>query len=186
MPSSLTFAVAADTYVNAGSPGSNYGGATTFRTDATPDLHAYLRFTVQGLAGSPIRHASLKIYPNNTSNLGISALAVADNSWGEKTMTYNNAPALGSVLATSGPIAAGNWITLDVTPYITGEGTFSFGVTTTSSAALSFPARESGANAAQLMLDFSADTQAPSVPSFCDRYGCQQHAGGLELAGFDR
>jgi chitodextrinase len=165
MPSSLTFPVAADTYVNAGSPTTNYGGATTFRTDATPDVHAYLRFIVQGLAGSPIRHASLKIYPNNTSNLGIVALVVADNNWGEKTTNYNNAPALGAVLAASGAIAAGNWITLDVTPYITGEGTFSFGVITTSSAALSFPTRESGSNAAQLVLDFSADTQAPSVPN---------------------
>ena len=88
MPSSLTFAVIADTYVNASSPTSNYGGATTFRLDASPDLHAYLRFTVQGLAGSTIRHANLKIYPNNTSNLGIRALAVADNGWGEKTMNY--------------------------------------------------------------------------------------------------
>ncbi len=167
LPSSLTFAVAADTYVNAGSPGSNYGSATTFRTDATPDVHAFLRFTVQGLAGSPVARARLLIYANNSSNLGISALAVADNSWGEKTVNYNNAPALGNALATSGAIAAGNWITLDVTPYITGEGTFSFGVKTASSAALSFPARESGANAAQLIIDFSSapDSQAPSVPN---------------------
>ncbi len=185
MPSNLTFAVAADTYVNAASPGNNYGGATTFRTDASPDVHAYLRFTVQGLAGSTIRHASLKIYPNNTSNLGISARAVADNNWGERTVTYNNAPALGSVLASSGPISVGNWITLDVTSYITGEGTFSFGVTTTSSAALSFATRESGANGAQLVLDFSAGYPGAQRPRLGERHGWQQHAGGLELAAFN-
>ena len=57
MPSSLTFAVGADTYVNSGSPTTNYGSATVWRVDGSPDLHAYLRFTVQGLAGYSIQSA---------------------------------------------------------------------------------------------------------------------------------
>ena len=128
-PTTLTFPVAADTYVNANSPGSNYGAATTFRVDASPDVHAYLLFNVQGLSGNPIRRARLMIYANNSSSLGIHAQAVADNNWGERTVTYSTAPALGSVLASSGAFAAGNWITLDVTTYITGNGTYSFGIT---------------------------------------------------------
>ena len=82
MPTSLTFSVGADTYVNSGSPNSNYGSATVFRVDGSPDLHAYLRFTVQGTNGAPIKHAYLHIYANSSSTAGINALIVADNTSG--------------------------------------------------------------------------------------------------------
>jgi hypothetical protein len=155
MPSSLTFPVGADTYVNATYPTTNYGNAQTFRLDASPDVHAYLRFTVSGLAGSTISRARLLVYANNSSSVGINAVAVADNSWGELTVNYNNAPPLGNVIASATSFSAGSWVTLDVTPYVTGEGTYSFGITTTSSTAMSFPTKESTtpANAAQLILD---------------------------------
>ncbi len=166
MPPSLTFTTQADTYVSAGSPATNYGGAVSITLDASPVLHGYLRFTVQGLAGTPITRARLLVYSKSNSSLGIRAHAVSDNNWGERTLKNNNAPALGGVLATSGPITASSWVTLDVTSYVTGEGIYSFGLSTLSSTALSFAARESGANAAQLILDFQnvLDTQPPSVP----------------------
>ena len=68
-------------------------------------------------------------------------------------MTYNNAPALGSVLATSGSFGSGVWVTLDVTSYITGEGTYNFGVTTTGSTLINLASRESGADSPQLILN---------------------------------
>ncbi len=166
MPPSLTFNVGADTYVNSGSPTSNYGSAIVWRVDGSPDLHAYLKFTVQGLAGYPIQSAYLKVYANSSSSIGINALAVADNTWNENTVTYNTAPALGSLLGTSTAFATGSWVTINVTPYVTGEGTYSFGVTTPGTSTLSFSAKESGANAAQLVVNLvMADTQAPSVPT---------------------
>ena len=168
MPPTLTFQVEADTYVNSSSPATKYGSATVLRADASPDLHAYLRFTVQGLAGYPVDQAILRLYANNSTSLGISALAVADNTWDEFNMTYGNAPALGSELATSGAYTSGNWVELDVTSYVTGEGTYSFGITTPGSSTLSFPSRELGTNAAQLMINFlnnGLDTEPPSVPT---------------------
>ncbi len=166
LPPSLTFTVGADTYVNSGSPTTNYGTATSWRVEGSPDLHAYLRFTVQGLAGSSIASAYLKVYTNSSSSVGINALVVADNSWGETTVTYNTAPALGSLLASSGAITAGSWVTLNVSSYITGEGTYSFGIKSPGSTALSFASKESGANAAQLIVNLGVpDTQAPSVPA---------------------
>ena len=134
--------------------------------DGSPDLHAYLRFIVQGLAGSHIQSAYLKVYTNSSSSVGINALKVADNTWGETTVTYNTAPALGSSLASSGAITAGSWVNLNVSSYITGEGTYSFGITAPGTTTLSFAAKESGANAAQLVVNLGvADTQAPSVPA---------------------
>jgi chitodextrinase len=164
MPASLTFPVAADTYVSVSSPNSNYGTATSWRLDSSPDLHAYLRFNVQGLGGTPITQARLLVYTNTNSSLGVSTKAVADNTWGETTMNYGNAPVLGSTLASSGAFTSGNWVPLDVTSYITGEGTYSFGITTSSTSALSFPSRESGANSAQLIISFAA-SPTPTPPA---------------------
>ena len=70
MPPTLTFPPVADTYVNSGSPSSNYGSATTIRLDASPDLHGYLRFNIQGTAGTPIVKATLLLYANTFLQFG--------------------------------------------------------------------------------------------------------------------
>ena len=147
----VTFIPVADTYVNAASTGTNYGSATTLRLDSSPDVHAYLRFTVTGLSGT-ITQARLLLYSNNSDSQGIRAWGVADNSWGELTTNYTNAPALGSQLATSASFASGVWVSLDVTSYVSGNGTYSFGVTNLSSTAISVGSRESGADAPQLVI----------------------------------
>jgi hypothetical protein len=93
------------------------------------------------------------IFANSATSSGINALAVSDNAWGELTANYNNAPALGAALASSGAITTGAWATLDVTSYVTAEGTYSFAVITSGATAVSLAARETGANAPQLFLD---------------------------------
>ncbi len=78
---------------------------------------------------------------------------MASNTWGETTLTYSTAPAIGSVLTTSTAFNAGTWVTLDVTGYVTGNGTYSFAVIDLSATAISLAAREAGANAEQLIVD---------------------------------
>ena len=150
---SVTFLPDADSYVNSSNPSSNYGSATALRADASPDLHSYARFTVSALGGAPITRVRLLFYMNSSSSAGMKALAVSDNTWGERTVAYNNAPSLGGTIAASGALTTGNWVTLDVTSYVTGEGTYSFGVITPGSTAINFAARESGAQAPQLIID---------------------------------
>ena len=166
MPASLSFPPVADTYVSSSSPTKNYGNATTFRLDASPDLHSYLRFQVQGTMGVPITRATLRIYTNTTSAIGIQTLGVSNTTWGETSTNYNNAPALGSVLASSGAVTSNTWVSLNITPYITGDGIYSLGVRTTSTSAMSFPSKEATANKPQLLLEFGpiADAQAPGTP----------------------
>jgi chitodextrinase len=167
-PTGLMFGPAADTYVSSGSPTTNYGTRTTVRLDASPDMHGYMRFNVQNLYGQAITQARLLVYTQNKNSQGFRVHAVAENTWDELTMNYNNAPALGGVLASSGAVSTGNWVSLDVTPYVTGEGTYSFGVSTGSASAFSLASRESGANAPQLILSLQSsepDVQAPSIPS---------------------
>ncbi|MFZ2097946.1 MAG: DNRLRE domain-containing protein [Anaerolineales bacterium] len=150
--SSLTFTVGADTYVNSGSSTSNYGRVAVWRVDGSPDQYAYLRFTVQGLAGYPILHAYLHVYAETKSNIGINALTVVDHSWGENTVNYNTSPPLGNLLGSSGLFTYGSRVTFDVTQYTTGEGTYSFGIITPGSSTLKFDSKESGVNMAQLII----------------------------------
>ena len=149
----MTFIPDADTYVNSASTGTNYGSATTLRMDGSPDVHAYLRFTVSGLSGT-LSQVRLLLFANNTDSAGIRAWAVSDNTWGELTTNFTNAPALGAQLATSTSFATGVWVALDVTAYVTGNGTYSFGVTNLSSTAISVASRESGADAPQLVISY--------------------------------
>jgi len=127
---------------------------TTLRADGSPDVHSYLRFDVQGLTGTVTR-ATLRVFANSASSLGCDANSVSNNTWTESTINYNNAPPIGSVLGSSGQFGAGVWINIDVTPYITGNGTYNLGLSTLSSTAISFASRESGANAPQLVIETS-------------------------------
>jgi hypothetical protein len=152
MGNTFNFIPIADAYVNADSPVSNYGSQATLRTDASPDVHSYLRFDVQGLNGN-VTKATLRIFANSGSSQGCTANSVSDNAWIESTLIYNNAPAIGSTLGSSGAFTAGTWISIDVTGYVTGNGTYSLALTTPSSTAISLASRESGANTPQLLIE---------------------------------
>ena len=103
---------------------------------------------MQGLNGSPDQ-ATLRLYANSTSTTGVNVNGVSNTSWGERTITYNNDPAIdGGVAGSSGPIhTAGTWININVTSLINGNGLVGMAVTTTNSTAISLASRESGANA---------------------------------------
>ena len=159
----LTFKPVADSYVDSANPTVTHGTATTLRTDASPVVNSYLRFTVSGVGGQPVSQARLLIYANSASSQGLVAKSVASNTWAEGTIDYDNAPAMGSTLATSPAVVSGTWVTLDVTAFVTGDGTFSFGVSTPGSTAISLASRESGANAPQLVVTVNnSSTPAPT------------------------
>jgi hypothetical protein len=139
----LTFNPEADSYVDQSNPDSNFGTRTSLRLKAPLSLYSFLRFNVQGVAGS-ITHATLSLYANSSQSSGYQVHAVADNSWGETTLTYNNAPAFdGAVIASSGPVTAGTWSTVDVTPLITGDGQVSVALTTQGVTQMNLGSRES-------------------------------------------
>ena len=147
----MTFIPVADSYVSADTPTTNYGTATTLRVDGSPIVRSYLRFTVQGLNGT-VTKATLRIFANSTSSSGVVAQSVSNNTWTESTLNYNNAPPLGTSLGTSSSFGAGVWITIDITPYITGNGTYNLALITPSSTAVSLASREAGVNAPQLII----------------------------------
>jgi hypothetical protein len=133
---------------------TNYGTLTTLRIDGSPIVRSYLRFTVQGLSGTVTR-ATLRIFANSATSASCVANGVSNNTWTETGITYNNAPPLGSAYGSSGAISTGTWISMDVTAYITANGTYNLALTTSGSTAVSLASRESSANAPQLIIETS-------------------------------
>ena len=123
----LTFPASADTFVIAEFPDNSYGGSTIMRVDGSPIARSYLRFAVSGLNGASIVSAKLRIFANSSNSAGYSVAALSDNNWGEKTITYTNAPAPGGVI--NAAVVAGQWVETDVTSYIQGEGSFNLVLT---------------------------------------------------------
>ncbi len=162
---SVTLTPDADSYVHATYPDNNYGTSTQLRVDGSPDVRSFLRFTVSGLNGQTISQAILQIYANTSGSAGLTAMTVADNSWDETTITYNNMPPMGSTISSSGAVTGGTWSSLDVTSYITGEGTYSIGVITPGSTAISLASRQSGANSPRLVLTLGGGASVTDTPS---------------------
>ena len=120
--------------------------------DGSPFVRSYLRFNVQNLTGRVTR-ATLRIYANSAASSGCVANIVGDNTWTETGLTYSNAPVLGGALGSSGSFGTGLWISMDVTAYITGNGTYNLALTPPGSTAISLASKEAGANAPQLIIE---------------------------------
>lgn len=156
----ITLQPVADTYSRASNPTSNYGNATTLRTDASPETNIYLRFDVPPLNG-PVVSADLRVYANSNSSIGYDVRGVTNNSWGETTLTYNNAPSFGTIVDASGPFAAGSWTEVDVSTLVQGNSLNSFALTSSSNTAASYSSRQGG-NPPELVIVIGA---APSTPT---------------------
>ena len=158
----------ADTYVDQSMPDYNFGGSSSLRVDESPLVTSYLRFTLSGLSQSLISHAEIQIYDNSNSTQGLVVRSVDDNSWNEMTMTYSNAPAPRDTIASTDAVSSGNWIIMDVTSYVTGEGTYSFNISTPDSTAINLSSRESGSNSPRLIVSFSGIPTPMVTPIYTD------------------
>ncbi|HEX4717467.1 MAG TPA: metallophosphoesterase [Thermoleophilaceae bacterium] len=120
-------------------------------------------FKVQGLAG-PVTGATLRVWGLSALSSGFEARSVASTTWSESTITYSNAPAAANtVTGTSGAVKNAAWASVPVNSLVTGNGTYSFALTGTSSTALSVAAKENSAStAAQLVVNTSTPAQKPS------------------------
>lgn len=179
--SGFTFVPSADTYVDSSSPSANYGSLTTLRGDGSPVVSSYLRFDVQGLSGTATR-ATLRIFANSASSGGYEIRSVNDNAWTESTLTYNSAPTVGSSLGSSGSFNAGVWTSVDITPYIAGNGTYNLTLTVPGSTAISFASREAGNNAPQLVVEAQRAT-LPAPTGTATRIPGPTSSGSVVLVG---
>src|SRR5215211_1061948 len=161
---SQTFTPVADAYVSSATPSTNFGGATRLKMDSSPVLSSYVRFDVAGLT-APVTRATLQVYMRTKSKTGFEVRGVADNSWGETTITYANAPAFASSpSAASGAVRPGRWVTVDITPLVTGNGSLSIALTTGRTAEIDVDSREA-ANRPRLVVETAGrDVTPPNAP----------------------
>jgi PKD repeat protein len=108
----------ADSYVDSNSSLLNFGNATTLRvkTPTSPDtqiLNSYLRFDLSGISGT-VQSASLSLVPTITTSSKFTSYGVSDNSWGETTINYSNAPPMGASAGASGALTQNVRASVDV------------------------------------------------------------------------
>jgi len=76
------------------------------------------------LNGKQITSAKLRLYDVDPASKGGNFYLVSDNSWQDGIITWNNAPvALTNLLASLGSVSVNNWYEVDLTSFITGDGT---------------------------------------------------------------
>jgi hypothetical protein len=64
-------------------------------------------------------------------------------SWQESTVTWETAPAADPLTVSAlGPVTAGNWYEVDVTPLVTGDGALALRVTSTSADGADYSTKE--------------------------------------------
>lgn len=127
----------ADAYVSGASPGTNYGTSNTLIANATGPVHTHLKFTVTGSQGATF--ATLQVYSTSSGTTKTQVFA-EPSGWTETGITYANEPAKGAPLGGLSTLTAGNYSTLDVP--ISGDGTYSFLLTTTATANRNMTSRE--------------------------------------------
>lgn len=173
----VSFAPAADSYVNSSVAAGNYGTATTMRavtgTGANPVMASYLRFNVSGLTRA-VQSAKLRLFVTNASNVSGSVYLTDNNyagtatPWAETGINYTNAPTTGLALGTAnGAAALSTWVEYDVTAALTGNGTYSFALKNPSTDDVRFSTKE-GANPPQLVVQQQPE---PAVGSFAPLSG---------------
>jgi calcineurin-like phosphoesterase family protein len=152
----LTFTPTDDASLYAGSPSANFGSATTVETDASPVKDFLLKFTVTGVGSKQVSSAKLRLYAVDASGGSGGQFRATGNSWTQSTVNWSSAPAAdATVTASLGAVSASRWYEVPVTPLITGDGTYSVRVTSTSSDGADYSSSE-GSSSLQPQLVLTA------------------------------
>jgi hypothetical protein len=166
----LIFAPGEDAYVDDKRPTENYGSAPSLelRGQNRNDVNSYLKFTVSG-SGEVVLGAFLRVFVERGGDDGGSIHAVSNeflnssSPWTEESITWDNAPPIvGTALDSAGPMVAGTWIEFDVSQAVTGDGTYSFGLSSSTNSWTTFTSSEGAQNAPVLAIINNVNT-APVV-----------------------
>jgi len=156
-----TVAASADAYVTAAAPKRNYGGAAILRTGKKPVVRSYVRLRVSGVTG-PFRKVTLLLHSLRTTGTGSFLVRpVASRTWRERAINHANAPTPSAGSRSGRARAGGNWIAVDVTPWVRRNGTFTFALLARAGTAV-FASREAPANAPRLVVE-TGDTRPPTI-----------------------
>ncbi len=147
----------ADAVIQAAAPDTPGGDWAMVRVDAgsDPEVRSYLRFTVTGVpAGARITNATLRLYATSDTADGPGVYGTTSD-WSESRLTWNKRPhRTTDQIADVDRIGANSWVSYDVTPLITGTGTFSLVLVGLSADGVNLSSRE-GAHPPELIVTTS-------------------------------
>ncbi len=137
-------------------PNVNYGSYTAlFVQKGSVTSASYLKFDLGTLpTGVSVSKATLRLYIDQVAAPGSFDIFQLNNSWNENTLTYNNAPALGTSATGNQPVAftassLNQFVVIDITALVQGwvDGTIPNNglalALTTSNGAVAFDSKES-------------------------------------------
>jgi hypothetical protein len=146
---SLTFTAVADTDIRFGNPAKNFGSATSLQVDGDPIKDTLLKFTVSGVGTGSVAGATLRLFCTSAAAIGGNFHSVIDNSWQESTVTWNTAPAAdANSLASLANVVFGTWYEVDLSSLVTGDGTYSLEITSSSANGAVYSSKEGTAGLA--------------------------------------
>jgi concanavalin A-like lectin/glucanase superfamily protein len=150
----------ADAYVSAAAPRTSYSAGRRLDISARPLRRALLRFEVHNVGG-PVTRATLRLRTLKGSRGAFEVHGLLGaTAWRQRGLTYRRAPRIGRRIARSGSLSTARWVSLDVTSAVRGNGTVSFGLTT-SSRHISFASREARGFAPKLVVESVVPEPAP-------------------------
>lgn len=140
-----------DAVLKQSSPDSNFGSTSITYIEAkagsTSAIGSLLKFSVSGIGGRTVVHATLKLYAAAASAGSGGTFYTTGTAWNESSVTWNTAPAAGNFLGSIGPVTVVNiWYEVDVTPAVVGDGVVSFRINSTSADNVRYKGKEGTAS----------------------------------------
>ena len=165
----VTVTASADAYVAGDQPDTNFGTATNLTVRAPsstkPEAVAFVRFAVTGLTRPPSA-VQLQLYSYAQTATGVQ-IFTSGSDWTETGVTWNTAPVRGTTLVASmSNLVLNQYAAADVGSVVTGNGTYTFAITTTSTLSKQFASREVAADPPRLLISTTTpDTIAATAGS---------------------
>ncbi len=142
--SNAVFSPTADAWVSQAQPTTNFGSAQLLEMRATGSglaRHVYLKFEVANVT-RPVTAAKLHLFTHTSPWDILHVYRLATTSWTEFGVNWNNGPLDPLVHLVFGMQPASSFITLDVTPAIVGNGTYTLGLVTSDNPGHAFISRD--------------------------------------------
>lgn len=138
-----TFPPIDDATIKKNQPATNFRAASTLEADNVRAKQFLLKFRVTG-SGNAIQRAVVRLRNVNPSARGGDFFPTT-NAWQEETVTWQRAPPIPEAtfpIATLGTVSVGNTYSVDVTPFVLGDGTYSIRASSASSNAADYSSKE--------------------------------------------
>src|SRR3990167_6681558 len=140
----LTFTPTDDATIVRDFPYKNFGSLSALVADGYPRRNFLVKFLVSGVTGRTVVSAKLRFYCFEPAIVGGIFYRTTNDLWKEGTITWSNAGATTTKVATLGYVAAGKTYDVDVSAFIKGNGVLSLAIATPSADGAAYYSKERG------------------------------------------